>query len=153
MEHGADFILNETQSHIDEISIIGSYCRTNGVPFILSLFFNEELRLLSGESIEEAVKTAESYGPLAVGFNCIKPEYLRNAQNYIPAGYNWGMYLNCGKGNYTDEEISCGINPEEYLEEIKYWKPLSPSFVGACCGSAPEHIATIKSYFNGLSGN
>jgi len=64
-------------------------------------------------------------------------------RNIIPNG-NWGFYLNCGSGNPQDENLKCGVNPAEYakivIETIKY----KPSFVGACCGSNPNHIKEIK---------
>src|SRR5690606_37986424 len=54
MNAGCDFVLNETQSHIDEILIICKYCRKENIPFVISLFFNDELKLLSGEKLSDA---------------------------------------------------------------------------------------------------
>ena len=39
MSAGCDFILNETQSHLDEIKIIAQYCNQRKVPYVLSFFF------------------------------------------------------------------------------------------------------------------
>ncbi len=36
---GCDFILNETQSHLDEIKIIAKYCFKQKVPYVVSFFF------------------------------------------------------------------------------------------------------------------
>ena len=54
-ENGVDFILNETQSHLDEINIIARFCYSNKIPFIISLFLDEELKVLSGEPLGEII--------------------------------------------------------------------------------------------------
>ncbi|MCZ6702360.1 MAG: homocysteine S-methyltransferase family protein, partial [Ignavibacteria bacterium] len=48
---GIYFILNETFSHLDEIKIVCKYCSNNKIPYVISLYFTEELLLLSGEPL------------------------------------------------------------------------------------------------------
>lgn len=149
MENGCHFILNETQGHFDEIKIICEYCSKNEIPYVLSLFSFDGNNLLSGEPLAEAVKYIEDKNPLAVGFNCLMPDKFIKSINNFELNINWGTYLNCGSGNYEDENISCGIDPETYLSYVKNLLNYSPSFIGACCGSTPEHIKLIKNYFDG----
>lgn len=151
IKYGCDFVLNETQSHLDEIEFIGSFCRKQNIPFVISLFFTDDLRLLSGEYIVDILPLVESYKPLAIGFNCISPATFQKLADKYEFNYNWGIYFNCGSGNYTDPEIRCGINENEYLAAVKNILVLRPSFIGACCGSNPKHIKQISEYFNGLS--
>ena len=54
-ENGCDIILNETISHWDEIEIICKYCAGSSLPYIISLYFTDELKLLSGEPVSEAI--------------------------------------------------------------------------------------------------
>ncbi len=149
MTAGCDFILNETQSHLDEIKIISQYCNKQNIPFVMSFFFRNDLKLLSGISLFEAVKLILNYEPLAIGFNCIMPETFKKVLPRIDENYNWGFYLNCGSGNYTDEIIKCGVSPKEYLSEVKSSLKKKPSFIGSCCGSSPKHIKEIKRLFDG----
>lgn len=146
---GCDFILNETQSHFDEIKFICQYCSTNIIPFVISLFFKDEPVLLSGEKIEEVIKYVSKFNPLAIGFNCITFRTLEEAVKYLQPGMNWGFYLNCGSGNYTDKEISCSVSPAEYSENAKKYLSLNPSFIGACCGSNPKHIKLLRVLVDG----
>jgi len=146
---GCDFILNETQSHLDEIKIISQYCHKKNIPFIMSFFFKNDLKLLSGISLFEAVKFVLNYEPLAIGFNCIMPEIFKKVLSEIDENYNWGFYLNCGGGNYTDEIIKCGIYPKEYIKYVKSTLRKKPSFIGSCCGSSPNHIKEIKRLLDG----
>lgn len=156
VEHGSNFILNETQSHMDEIEIICKYCSENNYPFVLSLFFTEEMLLLSGENIFDVISFVLSYNPLAIGFNCILPVtfekfFLKNDFQLNILQNNWGVYLNCGSGNYTDEFICCGIDEYDYWEYMKNLLKYCPSFIGACCGSNYKHIKEIRKQLDGLS--
>ncbi len=56
MVNGVDFILNETQSHFDEIKIICTYCSRNNIPYIVSFYFDENLTIFSGEQINYVVE-------------------------------------------------------------------------------------------------
>ncbi len=147
MDNGPDFILNETQSHFDEIKIICEYCSKNNVPYVVSIYLDENLKLLSGESPADVIPFIRDYEPLAMGFNCISPAQFNAAEKNF--GYNWGYYLNCGSGNPEDSVITCGFSPEDYLSLVKDTMKYAPSFIGACCGSGPEHIIKIKEYLDG----
>ncbi len=142
------FILNETQSHLDEIEIICRYCSTNKIPYIISLYFTDNLKILSGEKLKEIIPFILKYAPLAIGFNCIRPETFLKFYTKNKLGFNWGVYFNCGTGSVTDENIKCGISPGEYLSFIKLILKKKPSFIGACCGSNPNHIRAIKNFFD-----
>ena len=147
-ENGVDVIWNETQSHRDEIELISKFCSSNSIPFVMNFFFTSELNLLSGEPLTEAINMVEDYSPVGIGFNCIKPELFINysEKNVLPK--SWGLYLNCGAGSVEYKNISCGIEPKDYVELIKPFLNSNPLFVGTCCGSDPNHTKAIKDYFN-----
>lgn len=142
------FILNETQSHLKEIETICSICNKEEIPFVISLFFDEDFKLLSGETLDYAIQTVLSYNPLAVSFNCIRPRTFFSFIKGKEFDFNWGVYLNCGGGEITDEAIIPGITPEEYKEIIKQILKYNPSFIGGCCGTTPAHIRKIKEIFD-----
>ena len=151
INNGCDFILNETQSHFDEIKIICEYCSRNSIPYIVSIYFDKNLRLLSGENLYETLSYTIDYSPLAIGINCISPSQYNKINKSFK--FNWGFYLNCGSGNPEDEVIECGISPADYLKYVRSSLKYSPSFIGACCGSNPSHIKKIKGLLNGKTGN
>ena len=147
IDNGVDFILNETQSHFDEIEIICEHCSSNNIPFIMSFYFDMNLKILSDEQLRYIVEYTADHNPLAIGFNCVAPILFKSMlRNIIPNG-NWGFYLNCGSGNPQDENIKCGVNPKEYAEIVNESIKYEPSFVGACCGSNPNHIKEIKKMY------
>lgn len=144
LKYGSDFILNETQSHSDEIKIICDYCHTNKIKYVLSLFISSKLKILSGENVSDIIKLILNYEPLAIGFNCFAASTFLDIYNSINLNFNWGMYLNCGDGSFRDVNIQCGVSPEEYAKLVKKVLDKHPSFIGACCGSSPAHIKKIK---------
>jgi len=148
-ENGCDFILNETQSHFDEIKIITKFCSENNIPFVVSLFFDDNLNILSGESLYSVIKYIKNYSPLAISVNCIKQSEFNEVLNQDYFSEISAFYLNAGSGNYVDKEITCGVSPENYLEIIKSTKRKDFIFVGSCCGSNPKHTRLLKDYFNG----
>ncbi len=153
IDSGCHFILNETQSHFDEIKIICQYCHKNSIPYIISLFVNETLNLLSGESLNTAIEFIRDYNPLAIGVNCIKPDTFMRIYSKSNFEFNWGVYLNAGKGSFDDKIIKTGTSPFIYSILVKKLLSKSPSFVGGCCGTTPEHIKSIKRLLDGKSRN
>lgn len=151
MVNGCDFILNETQSHLDEVIIISKYCSKNKIPYIMSIFFDEKFKILSGERIGQVLKIIDEYAPVSISFNCIPPllfkEYIKNKS----IKYNWGAYFNYGKGNYSDKLIECGIKPVEYISQISFLIKKNPSFIGSCCGSNPSHTKKIREFIDEIN--
>jgi homocysteine S-methyltransferase len=143
------FILNETQSHFDEIKIICSYCNSKGIPFVISLFVDEKLNILSGESVNYVIRYVSEHKPLAIGFNCIAPALFYRLIGKTDMKFNWGFYLNCGSGSNYSAGIECALDSKEYLGIVRKGLNFNPSFIGACCGSKPEHIKEIKRFFDG----
>jgi homocysteine S-methyltransferase len=149
IDNGVDFILNETHSHFDEIKIICSHCFNHKIPYVLSLYIDSNIKLLSGEDIEQVLDFIWEHNPLAVGINCITPEVFENSITHFYTDYEWGFYINCGAGLPADHNITCGISPVEYVEIVKNQLNLTPSFIGSCCGSSPKHTKKIKKVIDG----
>jgi homocysteine S-methyltransferase len=147
-ENGVDFILNETHSHFDEIRIICEYCSKNNFPFVMSLFSFNGNCLLDGTPITEVINFIINSKPLSISFNCISPEVFFEILNQIDLNYNWGVYMNLGTGDYTDDIIINSVSPRHFQKILKSVFNMKPSFVGACCGSTPSHIKEIRDLFN-----
>ena len=144
INNGVDFILNETFSHLDEIMLVCDYCSSKNIPYIISLYLTDELRLLSGETLEDSLNLIKEHNPLAIGLNCISPEHFDKAFKKMDMKYNWGFYLNCGFDEHNVNDITCRVSPKTYGEIVKKYLEYKPSFIGTCCGSSPEHIKAIK---------
>ena len=148
-QENPDFILNETQSHFDEIKIICEFCSLNNIDFVVSLYLSGNWKILSGENYSEVINFIHEYNPLAISINCVRPDTF----NKIDLKYINGFYLNCGFGSFTDKTISCGITPEEYKLLIRKYLLENIYFIGSCCGSSPLHTKSIKELLNELYRN
>lgn len=148
-ENEVSFILNETFSHLDEILLVSKYCHENKFPFIVSLFAKDRnTAILSGESLTEVIDKIKEFSPLAIGFNCIRFNTLKYIYPIISHDLNWGFYLNCGKSKISSKKITSEITADEYAKEISAYFDKRPFFVGACCGSSPEHIKSVRKIFS-----
>lgn len=148
---GVDFILNETHSHFDEIGIICKYCSWNNIPFVISIYVDENLKILSGESIDDVLNFILQFKPLAIGFNCITKDTLFKIINNYEMNFNWGFYLNVlPKDDACKDDckkLKPAISNDEYQEIVREVLKYSPSFVGGCCGTNPTYIAKIRELF------
>ncbi len=145
MKAGSDLIINETMGHLDELMISSRYCSTNSIPFITSIFFDEHLRLLSGESVEDAITMVMEFEPLLISFNCVRIDSFRKLYKAYQPLPPFGFYLNCGTGNFTDSDMKECITPDEYINGISEFFTTNLRMVGACCGSDTGHIKKLRS--------
>ena len=90
IDNNVHFILNETQSHLDEIEIICKHCGKETIPFVISLYLEESLNILSGESLDYIISFIFDYAPLAIGINCISPILFEN--DSLPTRSNIAEY-------------------------------------------------------------
>ncbi len=150
LETGVDFILNETQSHLDEIEIVSEYCSNNTVNYLISLYFGPNGRILSGETIFEAVEFCLRFDPTAVLINCIDKitfnEYWDKLRDFGVKGY----YLNCfTKARETDVE---NIPDEKSYGESVYNHYDNDIFlIGSCCGSNYKYTDEIRRVIDELN--
>lgn len=149
IDSGVDFVLNETQSHFDELKIICDYCDKKEIPYAISLYVNRSMDLLSGENLKTALSFLNDHNALAVGINCISLELFFRIVGSIQLPERWGFYLNCGSGQPTDKIINCGIQPDQYLKSVKTSLAYKPVFIGSCCGSSPAHTKKIREFLDG----
>ncbi len=146
-DNGVDFILNETQSHFDEIKIICENCSSINIPYILSIYVVEDFKILSGESLNYVTDFILDHNPLAIGFNCISPSLFLRMLPLLNLNYIWGFYLNCGVGEPEETIIKSAITTQDYINVIKQVNSQNLAFVGTCCGSNPKFIKEIKKYY------
>ena len=149
IDNGVDFVLNETQSHFDEIQIICEHCDRNSIPCVVSLYVLDTVKILSGESLDTILSFLRDQEIMAIGFNCISPSLFLKIIGSIQLPEKWGYYLNCGSGHVTDKIINCGIQPDEYLKSVKKSLAYKPVFIGSCCGSSPSHTKKIREFLDG----
>lgn len=144
---GADCVSIETMFSCQEAKAALEACRDHSrLPVLVSFSFQENGRLLSGETVADVAKTAESCGAAAVGFNCgfgpvqMKPlvkELLDATKLPVIAKPNAGLPKTVnGETRYTME-------PEEFAAVMQEIIDMGARLIGGCCGTTPEFIRRL----------
>jgi enediyne biosynthesis protein CalE2 len=153
-EAKADFLLLESMNTIAEAKAALAAGRATGLPVWVSFVLGPEGELLSREPLEKAVKEAEQGGAAAVLVNCAPPEDITRAvarlKKFCKVPY--GGFAHIGrfsppswKFEFFPQFIETeSWPPERYAAEAKRWREEGATILGGCCGTRPEHIATLR---------
>ncbi len=149
---GVDLILVETQMTIREAEIAASAATETGLPVIVSFVIDRSGKLLSGESLTDAVRRVSRFGLAGIGVNCLPVSAVREALCSLKSassGTPVGVYANTGwmdaEGNWSDTEAT---DPQYYARQAQDWIAMGARFVGGCCGTTPEHIRQLHRLIN-----
>lgn len=157
----SDVMLCETMSSAREAVAAMRAAIATGKPVWVAWALAEDQsgNLLSGESVEEAVRALDlkEGGPVvACIFNCSLPECISVAlprlKAALPPGVATGAYANFFKTvsapglgqDYRDD-----LGPQEYAALCAEWRRGGASVLGGCCGIFPEHIEAVARTLRG----
>ncbi len=146
---GVDCIYVETMSALDEARAAVSGARqVTDLPVFCTFSFDTRGRTSMGVTPKQAAEVVASLGAAGVGANCgHAPEdvlaILPQLQQAAP-----GLFLvakpNAGIPRLVNRQVVYDAGPERMAELARQYNALGASVVGACCGSAPQHIAAIS---------
>ncbi len=140
---GVVFLLLETFNCIREAKIAALAAAKTGKPFAVSFVVNLDGNLLSGESIEDAVKAIEPLKPEVFLVNCAKCEFLTRALRKLKTATSLplGAYGN-GDGKPVDDfgwRFSGQDQMADYTSHCRNWIALGANIIGGCCGTNPDY--------------
>ncbi len=151
-EGGADIIIIETMSALDEASIAVRAARENtDCTVIITMTFSEatngEYRTMMGVSPEEMVSSMIEAGALIIGSNCgngIRDmlgivKAIRAVDNKIPVM----IQANAGIPELIDGVTVFRESPEIMASFIPELISAGTAIIGGCCGTTPNHIREI----------
>ena len=158
--YGVDFLLAETMMTVREAEAAAEACAMTGKEHALSFVTDGEGRLLSGETLEDALGAVAPHRPAALLVNCVSAAHmdvvfraLRDAaQAVFPAhGLDTppcGCYANTGDpGPMGEESIRRDVDVDAFVAASEHWVRDGARLVGGCCGTTPEHIeALVRRY-------
>jgi len=156
-EAGANLILLEYVSSIDEAKTLVNAAAETGLPVFLGLkHFDGAGTLRSKEGAVAAVEAVADLPVAAVLDMCSPPEEITAVLPQLRAAFKGplGAYANIGYGQdpkARDDDtrqwhrIDVGDNnPDRYAEYARGWLTDGAQIVGGCCASTPEHIAALR---------
>lgn len=144
---GVDFILLETMGTIREATIALALARETGNEVVVSFLCKEDGRLVSGETLEDAVRTVAPLKPAMVSLNCVPANHADAAIDSLRASWSgpWAVYANAGRPEDLDSGvIATAVSPAEYAAHAQRWLQAGARVIGGCCGTTPGHIGAIR---------
>lgn len=149
---GVDFILAETMNSLKEARIVIESARGADLSVVVSFVCTSGARILSGEQLKVAAQEAQDIGAEAVLVNCTSPSDTEEAiavlrdHCRIPIGAYPNLEDRSTIADWTpvDRHVPSVWSAEEFASMAATWlHTYRLSVIGACCGSAPEHIAAL----------
>ncbi len=144
-----DIFLIETMMDLNEAlaAIEGVKLTDKNAAIVCMMTFNENAVTLMGNKAEDALKSMLEAGATIAGANCsvgsdkmlevVKRMRQSDKEAKLVFQPNAGIPRMVSGMTVFDE------TPEIFAENIEKYLPYSPSIIGGCCGSTPEHIAKL----------
>ena len=147
---GVDAILIETMSDLGEVEAAISAAQevAPGMPIIVTMSFDTNLRTMMGVKPAMAIKHLAALGVRIVGANCGRgtDEMSQIAKELVearPEGVFVITQSNAGLPKLQGDEFIYDGTPEEMARYAAEMKDLGVNIVGSCCGSSPAHTQSI----------
>ncbi len=152
-EGGADIIIIETMSAVDEASLAVKAARENtGCVVIATMTFEGDpvngYYTMMGVSPAEMVTSLKNAGTHIIGSNCGNGienmidivEEIRKTDPKIPVM----IQANAGVPEYIDGKTVFRESPEMMASYVPVLIEAGVNIIGGCCGTTPEHIRAIR---------
>ncbi len=155
VEGGADAIIIETQTSLEELSIGIQAARAAGARSIIgSMAYDVTLdgstfRTMMGVDPERAAEFMEEHGAHIVALNCGTRMDMERALTAVER-YRGVTSLpvmaqpNAGQPKLVNMKVVYDETPEQMARGLRPLLEAGANIVGACCGSTPEHIRTFR---------
>jgi 5-methyltetrahydrofolate--homocysteine methyltransferase len=154
-EGGADFILIETMSALEEVQAALEGARqATDLPVAITMTFDTNYRTMMGVTPARAVKTLHSWGVTVIGANCGNGPFeiervMWEMAQARPEEVVLMAQSNAGLPRWQDGAISYDGTPVVMADYAQRMRALGVRVIGACCGSTPEHVQAMRRALDG----
>ncbi len=151
---GADVLWLETMSHLDEVAAAVEGARSvSDLPICATLSYDTAGRTMMGVTGEAAVTRLAELGVDAVGANCGNNLADTEAALHEMRAANPDILLvskaNAGMPQWVGAELHYSGSPEVMAAHAVRQRDAGIQIIGACCGSAPRHLAMMRQVLDG----
>ena len=149
---GVDAILIETMSDLGDVeaAVNAAHEVAPGLPVIVTLSFDTNLRTMMGVKPAAAVTQLAAMGVRIIGANCGRgvDEMLLIAKELVgarPEGVFIITQSNAGLPKLQGDVFIYDGSPEDMADYARQMVELGINIIGSCCGSTPAHTRAIAS--------
>jgi 5-methyltetrahydrofolate--homocysteine methyltransferase len=155
VEAGADAIIVETQTSLEELLLGITAAREAGAPCVIgSMAYDvtrdgSTFRTMMGIDPEQAATFMEDHGADIVALNCgtgMDMERARQAVLRYRAATTLPVMVqpNAGQPKLVNLQVVYDETPEQMVQGVAPLLNAGTAILGACCGSTPEHIRAFR---------
>ncbi len=147
---GADFILTETMSDLQEVeAAVRAVDQATDLPIVSMLTFDTNLHTMMGVSPKQAVETLASWGVQVIGANCGNgPDEIQTVMAEMVAHRPPGVVLyaqsNAGLPVLQGDDVIYDGTPEVMADYARHMKDLGVDVIAGCCGTTPVHLRAMR---------
>ena len=148
---GADALLVETMSDIEEARLAVAAARGTGLPVVVSFAFDSgrnKDRTMMGATPEAVAAAMMEAGADAVGANCgVGVERVAPLCQRLRAACDLPIWIkpNAGLPKMEETTIRYDTSAEFFASHYAALREAGASFLGGCCGSTPDFIRALVS--------
>src|SRR5271157_4536122 len=148
---GADALLLETMSEIEEARLAVKAARRTGLPVIASFAFDSgknKDRTMMGATPESVAEAMVEAGADAVGANCgVGVEQVVPICRRLRAASDLPIWIkpNAGLPTMEGTSIRYSTSAEFFASHYVALRDAGAAFIGGCCGTTPEFIRALVS--------
>jgi 5-methyltetrahydrofolate--homocysteine methyltransferase len=155
VDAGADAIIIETQTGLEELGIAIEAAKEAGAPCIIgSMAYDVTLdgstfRTMMGIDPERAAEFMQDAGAHVVALNCgtgMDMPHAKEAIERYKAATNLPVMAqpNAGQPKLIDMKVIYDETPEQMVKGVVPLIDAGTNILGACCGSTPDHIRAFR---------
>lgn len=154
-EGGVDFILVETVNTIREAYVACKAAKDTGKEVVVSFVCDNEGRLLSGESLRDAIVTVAQLSPAMFSINCVSPRFMKRSVEELKRTTQlpYMLYGNVGLPESSKDgwEFTHDVSEDDYARFALEWHREGASIIGGCCGTTPTYVRSVAAKFKSVS--
>jgi S-methylmethionine-dependent homocysteine/selenocysteine methylase len=150
---GVDFLMIETMPTIREAVLTTRAALQTGLPVTVGFVCEPAAeaggaaRLMSGESLADAVAALGHFPVTMIFANCAAPDVISSALGQLRnlTDIPLGGYANVGQ---VDDDVGWdpagALRGDAYAAAAAQWLDLGARVIGGCCGTHPEHTQALR---------
>lgn len=146
---GADALVVETMSDLEEAAIAVTAAKQTGLPVVACMVFDSgrnKDRTMTGVTPEQSAAGLAAAGADVIGSNCGQGiAGFVNLCRRLRAATDRPIWIkaNAGLPELVDGRAIYRATPEEFASYIPALLEAGASFIGGCCGTSPEFIRAV----------
>jgi methionine synthase I (cobalamin-dependent) len=146
---GADALVVETMSDLEEAKLAVAAARETGLPVVACMVFDsgrEKDRTMMGKTPEQVAEALTAAGADVIGANCGQGiggfvSICRRLHSATDRPI-W-IKANAGLPAMVEGRVQYETTPEQFANYLPELKQAGASFIGGCCGTSPAFVSAL----------